>query len=240
MKRLLSPGPIGFIKRRTMDLADVSSVETKRIYRKLRSIFGRRILYLPNGYYDERNEAQTGFHKKNVILTVGELGTEPKATDVLIRAFVQAAGDRTDWTLKLVGPVSLDFKNPCPNDQRILFTGKIEDKERLNEIYREAKIFAFPSRHESFGIVMLEACAAGDYLVSTKGVPAAKDIIDITKAGSIVDVDDVDGLSRELKNLMEEERDWDGDAEKTAKAVFESFRWEKIIPRLEERLRALT
>lgn len=240
LERLLKPDPVGFIKRRTMELADVASVETKRIYRVLRKKYGSRILYLPNGYFGGGDEPQGGFHKENVILTVGELGTEPKATDVLIKAFVKAAGDRTDWTLKLVGPVAEGFRNPYPEDPRIIFTGRIRDKDKLNGLYRQAKVFAFPSRHESFGIAMLEAQAAGDYLVSTEGVPAAKDIIGLTKAGRIVGVDDTNALAGALKSLMDSGRDWDAEAVRIAAAVHESFRWEKLVPKLEERLEALT
>ncbi len=236
LKRLLQPGAVGFIKRRTIDLADLVSAETKRIRKKLHDIYGEKILYIPNGYYAEEQDTEEAFHKNNVILTVGELGTEAKATEVLIRAFVKAAEDRKDWKLQLVGPVAEGFRNPYPEDARITFEGKITDRNRLNRIYREAKIFAFPSRHESFGIAMLEAASAGDYIVSTKGVPAARDIIEVTGEGKIVPVDDTEALSMVFRKLMNSDRDWDGKARDIARKTSDHFRWEKIIPGLEERL----
>ncbi len=239
LKRLLQPGTVGFIKRRTVDLADLVSAETKRIWKKLYDIYGEKILYVPNGYYTEEQEAETEFHKKNIILTVGELGTEAKATEVLIRAFVKAVQDTQDWKLQLVGPVAEGFQNPYPEDSRIIFEGKITDRNRLNRIYREAKIFAFPSRHESFGIAMLEAAAQGDYIVSTRGVPAARDIIEVTGGGRIVPVDDTQALSGVFRKLMDSDRDWDGKAKDIARKTSDHFRWEKIIPGLEERLRQI-
>ncbi len=232
LKRLLMKNPVGFIKRRTVRTADVVSAETEEIYRKLKEIFGEKIIFVTNGYHTEEKDPEKDFEKKNEILTVGLLGTEAKATDVLIKAFVRAAGERKDWILRLAGPVDDAFVNPHPDDDRIIFEGEIKDRERLKKLYRDAKVFAFPSRHESFGIVMLEAASCGDFIVSTKGVPAAADILKVTDNGAIVDIDDVDGLAGIFRDCMEKERDWNTSALETARLVFENYRWEETVDTL--------
>ena len=227
--RLFMKNPVGMIKRLTIKAADVVSAETNGIYDKLRAVYGEKVIFVTNGYYTLDKEPQKNFSKKNVILTAGMLGTEPKATDVLIKAFVKAAGDRKDWSLKLAGPVAEGFKNPYPEDERICFTGEITDRDKLNEMYREAKIFAFPSRHESFGIAMLEAAACGDYIISTTGVPAAGDIIDVTGAGDIVPPDDPDSLAEALKRAMEPDFDRNVKPEEIAERTFKYYSWSRVV-----------
>ncbi|MBR5377273.1 MAG: glycosyltransferase family 4 protein [Lachnospiraceae bacterium] len=236
LKRLFMKNPVGFIKRRTVGLADVVSAETEDIYGKLKESFGKKIIFVTNGYHTEDDAPQTDFEKKKEILTVGMLGTEAKATDVLIKAFVKAAGDRKDWTLRLAGPVDDSFVNPHPDDDRIVFEGEIRDRERLKDLYRDASVFAFPSRHESFGIVMLEAASCGDMIVSTKGVPAARDILKITENGRITDIDDVDALAGVFRECMESGKDWNAAAQETARLAFENYRWEEIVDTLAESL----
>ncbi len=234
--RLFMKNPVGWIKRRTMDLADVVSAETRDIYKKLKKVYGGKMIFVTNGYYSLHTGPERRFNKKNEVLTVGLLGTEPKATDVLIKAFVKAAGDRDDWILRLVGPVDKTFVNPCPSDRRVIFEGEITDRAELTKIYEEAKIFAFPSRHESFGIVMLEAADGGDYIISTTGVPAARDIIDVTKEGEIVPVDDVDALADALIRAMSDEIDYNEKGVRIAGSVFENYEWTKIVNGLAEKL----
>ena len=234
--RLFMKKPVGYIKRRTMDLADLISAETRDIFEKLKKVYGEKIIFVTNGYYTLRKAPLREFSKKNEVLTVGLLGTEAKATDVLIKAFVKASGDRTDWILRLVGPVDESFKNPCPGDKRIVFAGEVTDREKLSGFYESAKIFAFPSRHESFGIVMLEAADGGDYIISTEGVPAARDIIGVTKEGDIVPVNDVDALAESLKRAMRDDIDYDKKAVGIAERVFESYSWSDIVDGLANKI----
>lgn len=232
LKRLFMKNPVGFIKRMTVRTADVVSAETEDIYNTLKKTYGDKVIFVTNGYYTKESSPEKDFLKKNEILTAGLLGTEAKATDVLIKAFVKAAGDRRDWILRLAGPVDEAFINPCPDDDRIIFEGEIRDRERLNSLYRDAKVFAFPSRHESFGIVMLEAASCGDYIISTKGVPAAADILKVTDYGQIVGVDDADQLADCFRDCMDSKRDWNEGALRTAKLTFEHYRWEETVDTL--------
>ena len=238
-KRLFMKNPVGLIKRLTMWLADVISVETTVLSQKLKIKYGRKVLYIPNGFYAA--EPARNFNKENIILTVGALGTYAKATDTLLRAFAGAAAGN-DWKLELVGPIAQDFK-PFIRDfmsrhedlkDRIHFTGEIRDKEKLAEIYRRAKIFVLPSRSESFGIVLLEAAANGDFLITTNGVPAGRDIYNDGKFGFIVPPDDIPALSGSFVRLMNSSADWDSRAREIADYAWHDFRWEPIVAKLYE------
>ncbi len=238
-RRLFMKNPVGLIKRLTMMLADVVSVETTVLSQKLRVKYGRKVLYIPNGFYAP--EPVKEFNKENIILTVGALGTYAKATDTLLRAFAGAAAGN-DWKLELVGPIAPEFrsfirefmkKHPDLKD-RINFTGEIRDKARLAEIYRRAKIFVLPSRSESFGIVLLEAAASGDFLITTTGVPAGRDIYNDGKFGFIVPPDDIPALSGSFVRMMNSNADWDSRAREIADYAWHDFRWEPIVAKLHE------
>ena len=142
---------------------------------------------IPNGYYDLYSKLENGetekknnvnFEKKeNIILTVGRLGTLQKATEVLLESFALVADSIPDWSLRLVGNVEESFQdyikhyyenNPELKD-RVTFVGSIEDRNKLNQEYERAKIFALPSRLEGgTPNVIAEALHAGCALALTK------------------------------------------------------------------------
>jgi glycosyltransferase involved in cell wall biosynthesis len=76
------------------------------------------------------------------------------------------------WRLILAGSAgygareTLDRIEQSPAQSRILITGYIPNAE-LGAWYQRAKIFAFPSLDEGFGMPVLEAMAAGVAVVSS-------------------------------------------------------------------------
>ena len=122
-------------------------------------------------------------------------------------------------------------KHPKLRD-RIKFTGEITDKEMLTRIYRRSKIFVLPSRSESFGIVLLEAASNGNFIVTTKGVPAGSDINNDGKFGFVVPIGDIPALSGALFRLINSKADWNTRAAEIADYTYYNFRWEPIVSKL--------
>ncbi len=249
LKTCLAKDLRGLIKRASIRRADIVSVETTVLQKELVKHFGQKIIYITNGYFDRTTSSQDGkalpFKKENVILTVGNLGTKEKATDVLLAAFAKSAPHH-DWTLKLIGPVAEQFKTEITDfyeqypqlKERVQFLGSIHDKERLMNEYRSAKVFALPSRSESFGIVLVEAASQGCYLVTTDMVPAGYDVNGNGRFGLVVPANDIDALSKALENLCTVNRNWNNDAEKIAAHAKEAFCWYTIIERLYQAISA--
>jgi glycosyltransferase involved in cell wall biosynthesis len=127
--------------------------------------------------------------ERSTIITVGRLFSYPKNTELLLD--IIAGLDLMDWKVRLIGPLETEecdgsayrdsFFMRYPHLQEsVEFTGNISDAAELMNIMREAKVFLFTSRYESFGIALLEAAAAGNYIITTD-VGCAWEI---TKGGS--------------------------------------------------------
>ena len=85
-------------------------------------------------------------------------------------------------------------------DDRVCFVGS-QDRSQIASLFRGADLFVLPSRHEPFGIVILEAMAAGVPVIATAvgGVPEF--VID-GETGVLVHPDDPVDLARAIKRVV--------------------------------------
>jgi len=190
---------------------DFISVESSQYQRYLNGtgLFSTDVHLIPNGFYDFFSEGKICFsEKENIIITVGRIGTQQKATEVLCDAFKHIEDAIPDWTLLLIGPIEADFKPFIERlyishpdlKNRIRFLGPVTDRRQLNSYYSAAKVFVLTSRWEGFPIVFAEAMHGGCFVVSSD-LSAARDISGEGKYGRLFPVDDAGSLSRILKEV---------------------------------------
>lgn len=86
-------------------------------------------------------------------------------------------------------------------EQRVIFTGKISDEER-ERLYRVADVAVFPSLYEPFGIVALEAMAAGCPLVVAQ-TGGLQEIVRPHETGITVLPNHIDSLSWGLLHTLQ-------------------------------------
>ncbi|MGK0467789.1 glycosyltransferase [Clostridium sp.] len=144
---------------RLLNTCTLISVECKNIKKILDKKWPFKIEYIPNGYYNAGiNRIIEYKEKENTMITVGRLGTYEKATEVLLESFAVASKVLTNWNLKLVGSIEPYFKayidnffitNPELKD-RVIFTGRINDRKLIEQEYQKAKVFCLASRCEGF------------------------------------------------------------------------------------------
>lgn len=89
--------------------------------------------------------------KPPVFLCVGRVAVEKN-----IEAFLSLDLPGTKWVAG-DGPLLADLKNRYPKAR---FTG-VMDQHKLASLYNAADVFVFPSRTDTFGLVLLEALACG-------------------------------------------------------------------------------
>lgn len=200
------------LKKRILNKCDLISAESVSICDSIRKLYRIEIKYVPNGVYRIGDISQSGdnktYKKKNVFLTVGRLGTEQKATEILLEAFALSAKNH-DWRLRLVGSIDEKFlidkynfeKKYADIMDRVDFVGETLDRFELQKEYERAKIFVLPSRWESYGIVLAEAQCSGCYIITTDAVPPAKEMTCNGRYGSIVKTGDVEKLAEKMIEL---------------------------------------
>lgn len=94
---------------------------------------------------------------------------------------------------------------------------------------------ATPDDVEGFGIVLLEAAAAGKPVVATRagGIP---DAVDDEKSGILVEAGNYDALSRATVDLLGDEKKRQMMGAHARQRLHEHFTWEKILPLYETAL----
>ena len=91
---------------------------------------------------------------------------ERKGLAVLLEAMRALPSDVRLWVAS-DGPQTAELQARTAGDERIEWLGRIDDEEKAQRL-RGADVFCAPSLHgESFGVVLLEAMAAGTPLVAT-------------------------------------------------------------------------
>ena len=204
-------------KRSLLRRADIIGVETTRMRSLLCASWSHlkaKIHYLPSGVLPEMYPLCTGnvpLAKKNVILTVGRIGSEQKNNEALLRAFI--ALRRSDWSLRFVGPCTEAFKRTVDRAKEahpelrdtVEIVGPIWDRHTLLQEYRDASIFCLTSTYGSFELVLVEAAAMQCSIV-TYDVGVARDLVTNEEWGAVIPVGDETSLVRALAS---ETQRWD-------------------------------
>lgn len=133
-----------------------------------------------------------GLNDKKILLGVASGWGEGKGLDVL-----EKLSNRLDdkYQIVLVGI------EKAPND-KIIAIKRTESQKELAQIYTEADLFVNPTRQDTYPTVNMEALACGTPVLTfrTGGSP---EIIDET-CGSVVEVDDLDAMEKEIIRICEE------------------------------------
>ena len=193
------------LARPQIKLCYCASTEMPENVEPLSKIWGRKMIYVPNPINpNEIRDYKPFSERQNVIITMGRLGTYQKATEILLEAFAKISSQIPDWKLKLAGRIeenmniASNFYAKYPDlRERVIFTGEVRDRNELIKLYRESKIFAFPSRHESFGIALTEAMSHGCFAV-TSDIFTSRSLTENFRFGLGSKVNDIEGLANNI------------------------------------------
>ena len=228
-----------FLVKNVMSV-DLVTVETKAVLERILPYTGNKVKLLGNGYCEPKTKLDVESKRENIFLTVGRLGTEQKATDILLDAFAQTASQH-NWILKLIGSMAPDFESTKEKffhdhpelRNRIIFTGNIDSRERLYNEYCKAKVFVLPSRWESFGLVCAEALSCGCHIIVSDQVPPMQEVTNDGKYGQIVPADNISALAQAM--LQATQCTYTSEkASEIAEYAREHLAWDKICRKLYE------
>ncbi len=177
----------------------------------------------------------SGPHKKMTILFVGRLDKR-KGFLTLLEAFIKIKPHYPQLSLKVVGPFEPDAGQPY---QDIAQTRQVTDVEfvgyvspdRLPGVYHSADIFCAPSiGFESFGIVLLEAMAAGLPIVASD-IAGYRSVITDGQEGLLVPPGQPAYLAKALCQLLDNPHQrramgWQG------RLKANQYQWDHIIDKI--------
>ncbi len=156
------------------------------------------------------------------ILFVGQVGLR-KGVPNLLQAFARLR-DRAD--LHLIGPLEPGFDRVLRRLplESVTLRGPLPGN-KLGDEYERADIFCLPSLEEGFGMVVLEAMAAGCPVVASSATGLADLCASEADAGLLVPAGNADALSQALERLMDDSGHRSRLSEGGRRAVAGGFSW---------------
>jgi glycosyltransferase involved in cell wall biosynthesis len=134
------------------------------------------------------------------IVAVGRLSRE-KGFDNLIRAFARVTHRDATLTIAGEGPERAALEALADAEGvagRVRFAGFTDPAP----LYARARLCAMPSRTEAFGMVAVEALAAGLPVVSTR-CAGPREILDGGRFGTLVPVGDAEAMARAIDEALD-------------------------------------
>ncbi len=234
------------LRNKLIKAVDVVSFETQDAFLGADIVPVEKRLLLPNGFDPDFIDAYAVQHKnfeekENLILLVARHGDDVKNTELMLDA-LEIMGDTGDWNVWFVGPMTSEFErrrdafllsNPRLRE-KVAFTGQIDDKRELFELYNRAKILCLTSRRESWGMVCVEAMAFGCVPVMT-AVSSAEDITQNGQTGFIVNSYEPKDWASNLKQICENpERLWTH-SKSCQELILHQWSWDMLLRPLVKR-----
>lgn len=149
--------------------------------------------------------------KEKTILAAGRLDVwDVKGFDVLIEAWGMVAKKFPDWTLKIAGTgtdASFELLKSMAKsndvDSQVIFLGFCGN---INEEYKKSSIFVLSSRHEGFGLVLIEAMSQACACIACDFGGRQKEIIQNSNQGIVCESNNSSSLSKAITKMIENEK----------------------------------
>jgi UDP-glucose:(heptosyl)LPS alpha-1,3-glucosyltransferase len=243
----------GFCNNRLKMVMPVSSLVQEELLKKY-DFLENKILINPPGVSLERFSVldpkkcrqeillRYGWTQKNIVILFVSMNFELKRLDLLLKGMAVAADrKKKNSNLKLLVVGKGDekrFKRLARDigiSNQVKFVGVTREVEKY---YMAADIFAMPSRFDTFGLVVLEAMAAGLPVIISKSV-GARDLVKQDHNGFILSEEpSISEIATSLTSLLElDKRKLLGE---NGRRVARLHSWDKTADRVADLYRQLT
>jgi glycosyltransferase involved in cell wall biosynthesis len=162
--------------------------------------------------------------------------TPRKRLDVLTHGFARL--QRSDASLVIAGNdmgagvEARALVRALGLEHRTFFTGLLQAEERL-EALADADVVVYPSQHEIFGLVPLEALLSGTPVIVADD-SGCGEVVRATGGGQVVPLGDADALARAIDGVLENLPAWRAAAAHAAVRVRASFGDDVVCSQIEE------
>jgi glycosyltransferase involved in cell wall biosynthesis len=197
------------LARKLYNRADLVTANTRRALEDMSAyVEAERLAFVPNPLVltetpEPRNSTTS---PAPLILNVGRMVWD-KAQEVLLEAFALLGDELPDWRLAVVGDGRLENElheraAGLGIYDRIDWHGIVADPYVF---YRNATIFALPSRVEGTPNALLEAMSCGLPVIVSDGAPGPLELVQDGKTGLVVPVNDAPALAAALSRLAKDD-----------------------------------
>lgn len=193
-----------------------------------------KVRIVPNGINDywleNQHKPKKGSLGKRVnLLYVGQIMKRKNVIPLIEAINLLNQEKKKDYFLTIVGGANTyekDFFNTFldyikPFDW-IEYKGKIKEKEKLLQQYRQCDIFAMPARGELFGLVYIEALSQGKPVLYAKG-EGINGFLEGKSVGKSVDPNSLQDICKGISSVVD-----DYESYNDFKQVIRPFNWNKI------------
>lgn len=133
-----------------------------------------------------------------------------KRPDLTIKAFATLADERPDWDLVMMGdgPLRQSAAASVPPRlaSRVKWLGLVHDTTELASVYRQCDVLALPADKEPWGMVVIEAAAAGIALVTTNIVGVSPELVSNGENGRAFSPGDLPAFIAALREITHPEK----------------------------------
>ena len=183
---------------------------------------GHDAVLIPNGVDVHRFADAPQQRDGRTVLFLGRIDEPRKGLEVLLAAVPEVQSRVPGVRFLVAGPGELD--EPPPEGVQLLGMVSEADKPAL---FAGADVYCAPNTHgESFGIVLIEAMAAGTAVVASD-LEAFRRVLDDGDAGVLVPVGDSAALAAALVSLLEDPAGRDGLRHRGSEAVL-AYDWARV------------
>jgi glycosyltransferase involved in cell wall biosynthesis len=182
-----------------------------------------------------RFRRRLGLGDRPLVLFLGKI-TPRKRLDVLTRAFASLQGRCPGAHLVIAGSdmgglhASLALARELGVDGRVSVAGLLVGRDRI-EAFADADLVVYPSEHEVFGLVALEALLAGTPVV-VAGDSGCGEVVNGTGGGLIVPPGDVAVLAAAIASVLRAPSAWRAEAASASDRVSRAYDAAAVTDRL--------
>lgn len=148
--------------------------------------------------------------EEDYLLYFGRSDIHTKGIDILLGTFARLAADFPNLRLKMAGHTSASARRDLERlvtasgaGARVDVLGGVDDQTK-RELLRRALFVCMPSRYEGWGIVAVEAAAAGKAVLGTR-ISGLVDAVREGETGLLVEPDSVAELESGMRRLLGDE-----------------------------------
>lgn len=219
-----------YLARTAMEKLRGSIAVSEQARRTLVGHVGGDAVLIPNGVRVRDFEPDADQPRSREVLFLGRVEEARKGLSTLLDAVPQILQQMPDVRFLVAGPGDVDeLISDMPEGIRhaVTFLGAVSD-ERKQELLRSVQVYVAPQTGgESFGIVLVEAMAAGACVVASD-LPAFRQVLQDGQAGRLFTPQDSAALGSAVLGVLNDE-DQQASFRTAGRLRARQFDWDRIV-----------